>query len=284
MGVKHDRLQIIVSWLKAGNEGALCAEIAAATGMCTVRVHQAFEIGLKDGSIHRAGPLHYRRYYTSAAMAAQAHDRLMAEHRERSRKAKLDKRRRHNEARVRRRAEERAAAGLPPIVPRRTKGEPIVKAAPKPNPFTRYKLLAAEVLRRADNPDGFACSDVSFDGMTFDAKAVGNQIRRLQELEPPLLFRGRVSHKIVRYFRSKQAADEWVYRYRGNVVEAPVKIQRLPNDPDTPVIIPAHVKVQRIPHRPGRFEVSVPKGRGQISADWMLQRQGVDVRAEVART
>lgn len=212
------------------------------------------------GQLWRVGLRGHFRFFNDEALAKRREPEILAsiyaDGRERLR-------RKHERYNDQRRAAAFAKRGLqaPPKIP-------------------RYAALDTEILRLAGEAEGFECGPITIADCTFAAKIVGSRVGKLCRLE--LLHKGKLSHKTVRYFRSKEAADCWVLKSGTTVARpAPVTLRLRPIE-GAEVIVPPHVKVQRIPHRPGRFEVSVPKGRGQISQDWYMARQGVDLRAALA--
>ena len=147
------------------------------------------------------------------------------------------------------------------------------RSAPPPH----VAAINTEVLRLAALDGGFHCMPMRIGDQSFSAKTVASRVLHL--IHHGLLFRGKISHKKVRYFRTAEAAAAFVYS--SDAVAAPVTL-RLTQRADAEVIIPPSVKVQRIPHAPSRFAVELPRAGGQITADWMLRRHGGDVGTVLA--
>lgn len=148
------------------------------------------------------------------------------------------------------------------------------RAKPK---VTSYAALDKALLGLCAGPSGLKVEAM----MGHTIGKVGDRVIAL--ITAGKVFRGKVSHRVVHYFTTKKAADEWVYAYKGDAPTVSVRASRS-RYASGPCIVPAHVRVQRIPHQPGRFDVSLPRGHGQISADWHMARQGIDVRTVVALT
>ena len=267
----------IVEWISR-HEGTRGPEISKAFRRGPRRFTLRLLLLVEAGRLYRFELNRFHmHYFTSKALADEAAPKLAADYEEQQRQRR--------QAVIDRYEAKRRAPGYKTGPSRRYNPEQLAAPKPpKPKPMNNtvriYAALDTEILRLTDNAEGFACQELTLADRNFSAKVVGNRLVKLAH--DGLLHRGKLSHRVVRFFRTAEAAAAWVYSNRAHA--APVTVKRLPTDPDAPIIIPPHVKVQRIPHAPGRFEVDVPKNRGQISADWMLARQGVDVRAVLALT
>ncbi len=258
----------------AANPGVLGGSLSDVLNIPRSTVNKRLNAMLKAGMVGRYAVNKYRlHYFTTQADADAAGPRLKAEY-----VATQQALRKATEIRYAQKRQQRIAE-LGPIGKR--------KSAPqllRNIDAGRYAALDREILRRAEGSDGYLSGKpITAGGKVHSTATIASRISQLVNHDG-LLHRARINAKRVHYFTSAQRAGEWLLSGGGSATAAPVTVKRAPFKPDTPVIIPPHVKVQRIPHAPGRFEVQVPKNRGQITADWMLARQGVDVRAVLALT
>lgn len=248
----------------AANPGVLGGSLSTMLNIPRSTINKRLKAMLKAGMIGRYAVNKYRlHYFTTQAEADAAGRRLVAEYRALQREWRQATERRSYEKRASR-IKETGQSGKRKTPPQLLRN---IDAG-------RYAELDRAILRLAEGPDGYRSGKpiTLASGTVCSTTLIASRISQLVNHDG-ILHRARITAKRVHYFTSAQRAGEWLLNGGSKANDAPVTVKRAPFKPDTPVIIPPHVKVQRIPRAPGRFEVDVPKGRGQISADWFHRRQ-----------
>lgn len=213
--------------------------------------------------IFRAGVRHFYRYFPTPDGVAEAHAKIVAEVAE----ARLARDKASKER------AERYAAALQRGAERRAAAEARKQAAavrPTPAPKTKEPPpWRAILLELAARPEGVG-------GVDYGKRAHSTTAKLCALVDEGLLVR-RKAGKLIRYFRSLDAAERWARSKMEQRLEAKRKFtistpKKRPTFSQDEAIIPPTVKVTICPGYRGRYETPDP-GERVISNDWFQRRQ-----------
>lgn len=243
----------IPAWV-AANPGATVNDIIAAMDCSQKTIRWRLTQLHTAGKLFRAGRLHSSHYFADRASAEAAHDGVVRDQVEAARQNRL----------VRQRVYWHAKEAAKPPAAKKT-GSP------------KFAAVDTEILRLAGDSDGLSPRPL----LIYDRKAVYRRIVRLHKIG--LLFVGSLGHKSKRYFTDIRQAKAWQESKMtiSSVRASKVHPRGLAANAQ---VIERHVEVQKITHQADhRYAVTGPFER-TITSDWMLRRQGVDIRAVIGVT